>query len=157
MIQESTEYLPSYAVNIKECVNSETGKVTEEEVYIGGEIQDLAVDPSGNRLAVSFEGSHSGSNLIILYSLQSHQSLRSMSSKQPRSFARSNADLSKLGLETITLVPRGFIKGVVNDFGSLEHRIKPMHFHFANNIPRGALLIVSWSDGRISFYPLYFS
>eukprot|EP01097_Dermamoeba_algensis_P009367 TRINITY_DN6594_c0_g1_i1.p1 TRINITY_DN6594_c0_g1~~TRINITY_DN6594_c0_g1_i1.p1 ORF type:complete len:408 (-),score=53.98 TRINITY_DN6594_c0_g1_i1:233-1456(-) len=53
-------------------------------------------------------------------------------------------------LPTLSVSLRGYIKGPANS----EY---PSLISFKPNYPRGALLSTCWRNGKISFYPLYFS
>jgi len=92
---------------------------------VGGPIGQLEWDRTAQRLAITF--------------LPSGDLL-----------ARDGSELVALFATTtqypITYTHRGFIRGPPSAL--------PQHLGFSNCYPRGALLTVCWSNGKISFYPL---
>uniref|UniRef100_A0A8C4I4V2 Achalasia, adrenocortical insufficiency, alacrimia n=1 Tax=Dicentrarchus labrax TaxID=13489 RepID=A0A8C4I4V2_DICLA len=96
------------------------------DVIIGGEIQSLAWDPTGERLAVLLKG-------------------------DPQAADRRPAIIAVFKTRTnpiFELLPCGFIQG--------ELGAEPRLMQFHPNFQHGALLTVCWSSGRITHVPFYF-
>ncbi|KAF4047102.1 Anaphase-promoting complex subunit 4 WD40 domain [Phytophthora infestans] len=95
---------------------------------VGGKIQDVAWDPSGSRVAVTYQTSAIGSHeagtakLVAIFSVAWQPFLI---------FTRS-----------------GLLRGPPNAG-------VPRRLAFASNFKHGALLSVAWSSGLISFHPFY--
>ncbi|KAI9906432.1 hypothetical protein PsorP6_004499 [Peronosclerospora sorghi] len=95
---------------------------------VGGSIQSIAWDPSGSRVAVTYQTTANGSN-------------------QARTAALV-AIFSVVWLPFLIFTPSGLLRGPPNAG-------VPRKLAFASNFKHGALLSVVWSSGLISFHPFY--
>ncbi len=106
--------------------------VNSTQLAIGGNIQEIAWDHTGRRIAVAFEESAPGSELIAVF--------------EPSETASWNLSL------------HGFVRGPPTESSARTNvSARPGIISFRPNFPRGALLAVAWSTGKLSFYPLYFA
>lgn len=102
----------------------ETG---EQNHRVGGIVQDMAWDPTGERLAVIFKSNgdknHSCYNkMVALFRTRTHP--------------------------VVDIAPCGYVRG--------ENGDTPNIIRFQPNFKRGALLTVCWSSGKVQFIPLIF-
>ncbi|KAG4058565.1 hypothetical protein PC123_g6457 [Phytophthora cactorum] len=95
---------------------------------VGGKIQDVAWDPSGSRVAVTYRTS----------AIDSHQA----------GTAKLVAIFSVAWQPFLIFTRSGLLRGPPNAG-------VPRKLAFASNFKHGALLSVAWSSGLISFYPFY--
>eukprot|EP01119_Soliformovum_irregulare_P014072 TRINITY_DN3810_c1_g1_i1.p1 TRINITY_DN3810_c1_g1~~TRINITY_DN3810_c1_g1_i1.p1 ORF type:complete len:487 (+),score=111.01 TRINITY_DN3810_c1_g1_i1:11-1471(+) len=101
---------------------------TNGGLKMGGKIQSIRWDPSGERLVASFakfqgDSDESSVELVALFGVQHFPKLE--------------------------FIPRGFIRGPAQG-----KQVTSMEFR--GNFERGALLTVCWLNGKISFVPMYF-
>jgi len=99
-------------------------------------IHQIALDPTGERLAISFTGSRS--HRIALFATQTGSGHRS-------TFSRMKTDI---------IGPYG--KGVYPASMQFRPRMDARSMHLSPDAHRGALLCVCWSNGCSSLYPMYF-
>jgi len=146
---------------------------TERRALVGGPIRDMAWDPSGNRLVITFEEApgddarpqavwgHSHSSSSSSTGDSSHHSTNRSAAT---TVARYTADDGEVPLSDgrrllavfatslasfLDLTPLGYLRGPPNAG-------YPRHIEFRPVFERGALLGVCWDSGKISFYPFYF-
>ncbi|CAG8821453.1 13649_t:CDS:10, partial [Gigaspora margarita] len=103
----------------------------------GRTIEQLAVDPTGERLAVCFKDT---ALLVIFHA------------KRPTQVSRGSSLLSAQG------IVRGPSWNDPSDPGAVVTRTDPkaVSINFAHQFTRGALLSLMWEDGQISFLPFLF-
>ena len=100
-------------------------------------MKEIAWDPTGERIAVSFV---ENASLVALYSVS----------------GATNLDIShrwvatSSHLQTFYDLVRGFVQGPPSSGGAWR-------IAFCRNCTRGALLAVIWASGQLNFYPMYFA
>ncbi|CAG8545482.1 22932_t:CDS:10 [Dentiscutata erythropus] len=103
----------------------------------GRTIEQLAIDPTGERLAVCFKDTE----LLVVFH-----------AKRPTQVSRGSSLLSAQG------IVRGPSWNDPSDPGACVTRNNPkaVSINFAHQFTRGALLSLVWEDGQISFLPFLF-
>ncbi|XP_027765778.1 aladin [Empidonax traillii] len=109
---------------------ADLSETTFETIYgdkrIGGEVHSMVWDPTGERLAVIIRG---------------HPDSAGSQTENIAVFRTRNSPVFEL-------LPCGFVRG--------EHGARPQIIAFHPCFPRGALLTVCWSSGKISHIPFFF-
>ncbi|KAJ2498115.1 hypothetical protein GGH96_004596 [Coemansia sp. RSA 1972] len=123
-----------------------------ERVRVGGSIKHLALDPRGQRLAVSFDDSSAGGDISLL------------------AVYLVNSDALFRAGDSSALMPLGYVRGPNWGRQHQDVALEPKHkrrvrvgtptpswFGFAPNFGPGALLTVVWANGKISLLPLLYA
>ncbi|TPX62433.1 hypothetical protein SpCBS45565_g07042 [Spizellomyces sp. 'palustris'] len=140
---------------------------------VGGVIKRMSFDPTGERLALAFEGDHLGAELVYLLAVRTRplpkfQPLgyirgpkwnpREPQPQPPRSPFRQEVDAAERGNTRITTTSNWEAspqyQRPVERSGSNAPPL-PMALDFHPQFGRGALLTVVWENGRIGCVPLY--
>lgn len=138
-------------------------KFGEDFISVGGKIREIAWDPTGQRLAVSFLPSistHSKTHKESPLNIQTEDPImsdESVSTKDVEFLPDARATSSNQLIALFDVKTHSFLKLDAIGFvrGPPSGR-SPIGLSFRPNFARGALLTVCWLNGKISFYPLYF-
>ncbi|KAJ1922199.1 hypothetical protein H4219_000061 [Mycoemilia scoparia] len=104
-----------------------------DDVLVGGAIDSIALDPTGNRLILSFVSGDEATDPSLLAVYFVH------------------------GWE---LMPGGFIRGP--SWGKVGPKVRftnptPTCMTFASQYLQGSLLTIAWANGKVSFIPMHFA
>ncbi|PVU90772.1 hypothetical protein BB561_004724 [Smittium simulii] len=121
-----------------------------EQIRVGGPIAQMVLDPSGHRLAISFDREQdmtSDTSLIAVYNVNYNAMLTAGGSQDS-------------GPSSI-LIPSGYIRGP-NWGSTTKESVKlqlpsPENLLFVPNYTMGSLLLVTWANGTIGFYQMNYN
>uniref|UniRef100_A0A8D0DE45 Achalasia, adrenocortical insufficiency, alacrimia n=1 Tax=Sander lucioperca TaxID=283035 RepID=A0A8D0DE45_SANLU len=121
----------SQAAAVVADLSETTFNTPDGDIIVGGEIQSLAWDPTGERLAVLLKGDPQAADRPAIIAV----------------FKTRTNPIFEL-LPWFVLLCVGFVQG--------EPGTEPRLMQFHPNFQHGALLTVCWSSGRITHMPFYF-
>ncbi|KAJ3410759.1 hypothetical protein HDV05_003261 [Chytridiales sp. JEL 0842] len=136
----SLKYLMHHQSERVNMYNATTEDGTE--VRVGGAIKDFVLDPRGKRLAVTFEGSHPGSELGVLFEVK----MTPLPEFEPIGFIRG---------PYWTPTQQASMKSKSKE-GERTDYPRPHVVKFGQQFARGGLLSVVWENGKVGFLPCYY-
>ncbi|KAL1924261.1 uncharacterized protein VTP21DRAFT_7296 [Calcarisporiella thermophila] len=147
------EYKEFSPISVAECDASMT---TGKSVKVGGSIHQIALDPTGERLAISFEQSE----LIAVFMLRPASALTDDANFALHvGFIRGPTWLPTEQPSPQSSAPQTTASTSIStspDKDIVVPEPKPYYITFAKQFARGCLLSVCWENGVVGFVPFYF-
>ncbi|KAJ3167129.1 hypothetical protein HDU88_002466 [Geranomyces variabilis] len=171
---------PAPALEIKQVTRFRMPDFHSEthDLSIGGKVKSLAIDPTGKRLAVCFDGEHRGAELIALFAMTNRPmpdieltgyirgpqwNPQAPKPQPPRSpYQNGTSRRDKSAKPATEGEERDGNSGEEEEDDAAEAEAAdvaaaplPTAMRFAPEFSRGALLSIAWENGQVQFVPLY--